>query len=85
MCICSNCLTLKTLSRTVSVQAQLVSYKYSTQTLQQCDAKLMGTIYLALNVTQGHKRSYQTNSSAMLCQTNGHDLLGSTCHTRTQA
>ena len=64
--ICSKCRTLKTVSRTVSIQVQLVSYTCPPRRKLLSDqCKPMGTISSALNVTQGQKRSYQTSSSSI--------------------
>ena len=55
------CRTLKTSSGTVSVQVQLVSYKYQLgHNSSMINVNPM--ILSALNVTQGHERSYQTSS-----------------------
>ena len=60
---CSKCRTLKTLSGTVSVQVQPVSYKCQLgHNSSVINVNPMDMILSALNVTQGHKCSYQTSS-----------------------
>ena len=55
------CRTLKTSSGTVSVQVQLVIYKCQLgHNSSMINVNPM--ILSALNVTQGHERSYQTSS-----------------------